>query len=224
MTTYSFAATVGDPDESFRAGVENVLPPGGLSFRAAFPDWYGQHDTGTQGMIHSDADRDRLGRHSAPGSTSVSSDLISPPLSSRDVETRPANVVEVLAYMKSVFENPAALDELPLEAAGNPGAWHAWRSYRGLPKATNRAVTSADDTPLISQTGNSPTMPGDWNWEGVWENRVKGGIENSLSDPVLFGPKSSRGADKRVEMVKIFPGKSPSDCLLTTVDSIRKAE
>lgn len=29
--------------------------------------------------------------------------------------------------------------------------------------------------------------PGEWNWEGVWEDRVKKGIKASLSDPVLFG-------------------------------------
>jgi hypothetical protein len=29
--------------------------------------------------------------------------------------------------------------------------------------------------------------PGEWNWEGVWEDRVKNGISNSLSEPVMFG-------------------------------------
>jgi hypothetical protein len=29
--------------------------------------------------------------------------------------------------------------------------------------------------------------PGEWNWEGVWEERVKKAIKASLSEPVLYG-------------------------------------
>ncbi|KAJ3508342.1 hypothetical protein NM208_g15833 [Fusarium decemcellulare] len=29
--------------------------------------------------------------------------------------------------------------------------------------------------------------PGEWNWDGVWEDRVKKGIASSLSEPVLYG-------------------------------------
>jgi hypothetical protein len=162
-----------------------------------------------------DADRGRRGRHGArqgPSSASraVSAQPLSPSAPSQGVDVQPFNVAEVLAYMKSVFEDPAMLDELPLETAGNPGAWHAWRSYRGLPKTNNnnninnRATSPMEDEASTLPSGDSPIMPGDWNWEGVWENRVKGGIENSLSEPVLFGPRPGRGADKRVEMVKML--------------------
>jgi hypothetical protein len=96
------------------------------------------------------------------------------------------SIVKVLAYLRSSFEEPEVLDNLPLEAAANPGAWHAWRSYRGLPKAASRAVN-----PAQGEAGKGPTMmqkqPGDWNWEGVFEKRVKGAIEVSISDAVLFG-------------------------------------
>jgi hypothetical protein len=29
--------------------------------------------------------------------------------------------------------------------------------------------------------------PGEWNWEGVWEERVKRSIQASTTDQVLFG-------------------------------------
>jgi len=49
-----------------------------------------------------------------------------------------------------------------------------------------------------SKTGSGPRAgarkgvaaerrPGEWNWEHVWEERVKKGISASLSEPVLFG-------------------------------------
>ena len=39
-------------------------------------------------------------------------------------------VYEVLRYVRSAFDEEEVLDAMPLEAAGNPGAWHAWRTYR----------------------------------------------------------------------------------------------
>lgn len=30
-------------------------------------------------------------------------------------------------------------------------------------------------------------QPGEWNWEGVWEERVRRGVEASQSDAVLYG-------------------------------------
>jgi hypothetical protein len=33
----------------------------------------------------------------------------------------------------------------------------------------------------------TPRKPGEWNWEGVWEERVKRGVQASLSEAVLFG-------------------------------------
>jgi len=29
--------------------------------------------------------------------------------------------------------------------------------------------------------------PGEWNWQGVWEERVRRNVRASVSDPVLFG-------------------------------------
>ena len=105
--------------------------------------------------------------------------------------------MKILTYIKSAFEDTVILDKLPLEAAANPGAWHAWRSYRGLPKAVSRAAS-----PAYRDAVNVSTMqkqPGDWNWEGVWEKRVNSGIEASTSDATLFG--GPRGGGQGNDMV-----------------------
>jgi len=111
----------------------------------------------------------------------------------------PPTVVGVLVYMKSTFEDATILDNIPLEAAGNPGAWHAWRSYRGFSKASTQLISPIDGR--RSPDAGSQNQPVSWNWEGVWESRVKIAIENSLSDPILYGPKGGRGGDKRADMV-----------------------
>jgi hypothetical protein len=100
---------------------------------------------------------------------------------------------------------------VPLEAAGNPGAWHAWRSHRnksgklipppqpakdeseqwhdgisddeGSPSAPDGYQRLPGGTPLLATT----RKPGEWNWDGVWEHRVKKGVDGSLAESVLYG-------------------------------------
>jgi Ubiquitin-conjugating enzyme len=117
----------------------------------------------------------------------------------QNAATNRPRIVEVLVYMKSTFEDATMLDNIPLEAAGNPGAWHAWQSHRGVSKASTPSISPIEAR--RSPEAGSQTLPGNWNWEGVWESRVKIAIENSLSDPVLYGPKGGRGGDKRADMV-----------------------
>lgn len=90
-----------------------------------------------------------------------------------DVHKVEVSTHEVLSYIRSTFDDESVLDSVPLEAAGNPGAWHAWRTHRG-----NHALPEGEP---------SARKPGEWNWEGVWEERVKKGITASLSEQVLFG-------------------------------------
>jgi hypothetical protein len=105
---------------------------------------------------------------------------------------------EVLHYIRSAFDDESVLDSVPLTAAGNPGAWHAWRTHR---KATGKFVQDEaveevqkseenDQQPTESAKLTStatPRHPGEWNWDGVWEDRVKKNVSSSLSEPVLYG-------------------------------------
>lgn len=120
--------------------------------------------------------------------------------------------VEVLRYIRSTFDDEEVLDSVPLEAAGNPGAWHAWRTHRHklgiVPAMVQKLEKSAlhegsdggDSSPsssgapegyqsLAGGTSETPgsRRPGEWNWEGVWEVRVKKGIDASLGESVLYG-------------------------------------
>lgn len=103
-------------------------------------------------------------------------------------------VLSILNYMRTTFDNEDVLDSIPLEAAGNPSAWHAWRAHR-------RSMQGLEnESSLLKGTGLQPRPPGEWNWEGVWDKRVKNNIETSYLESVLFG-SSSRDLDDPVSAV-----------------------
>lgn len=106
-------------------------------------------------------------------------------------------MVEVLAYMKAAFDNEKTLDDLPFEFSGNPGAWKAWRAHR---KDTAECGTSnysrttnslhRQDAVEASASHRQPEnikQSEEWNWDGVWQQRVRKGIDASISAPVLYG-------------------------------------
>jgi hypothetical protein len=60
----------------------------------------------------------------------------------------------------------------------------------------NNASLEAPDRKTSAGPTSAPWVarrPGEWNWDGVWEFRVKKGIEASQSDAILFG--NSAGDD-----------------------------
>lgn len=94
-------------------------------------------------------------------------------------------VYELLQYIRSTFDDEEVLDSLPVEAAGNPGAWHAWKAHR-----------RGGHTPGDLKRGSPQArLPGDWHWDGIWARRVQTEIETSHSDPMLFGNASRAGDD-----------------------------
>ena len=120
----------------------------------------------------------------SPISTSLSQS--SPTLTAVDVlqgatdhDMRKASIVDVLAYVKHSFDKDDFLDTLPLEAAGNVGAWKAWRAHR-----SNSGVL------LHGSSTGATDNPEEWKWDGVWEQRVIRGINASISDSALFGSGS----------------------------------
>lgn len=203
LTTYMYTTDIQEGG-TVSATDEERLPPGGFSLRHGFPGWFGraskrhtarQHTstlqtpprssraTGGGGrdsnsstpnskIAASEGSPSSVGRGGGSGGTAGSSDSTRSK-SFLDVHKRDISTFEVLSYIRSTFDDETVLDSVPLEAAGNPGAWHAWRTHRGY---TN-----------LPEGDASARKPGEWNWEGVWEQRVKKGIEASLSEPVLFG-------------------------------------
>ncbi|KAK0636941.1 ubiquitin-conjugating enzyme/RWD-like protein [Bombardia bombarda] len=226
LTTYMYTTDIHD-NGTVSASDDERLPPGGFSLRHGFPGWFGR----SSASISSPASRrQRQGTGtSTPQTTpprqrgSGSTAALSSPSSSSTAGTTvvgggrrtsmDTSTYEVLRYMRSTFDDAEVLDAVPLEAAGNPGAWHAWRTHRrqtagtgkplpaepgaGAGESSSQAPNGGGGGGVASPAGSSgppatiaaatPRRPGEWNWEGVWEDRSKKGITNSLSEAVLYG-------------------------------------
>lgn len=198
LTTYTYTTGSSDTD-TVSATDEERLPPGGFSLRHGFPQWFGR------------------ARRSAASSRNVSGSSVGTPAQSytptpsdpRDTPTAPldlssiaaptvapVSIAAVLDYIRSTFSDEQVLDSIAMEAAANPSAYHAWRAHRAA--ALQTQLSSPTSTSAESQASSQGRMvegstlvrnrrPGEWNWEGVWEERVRKAIKASLSEPVLFG-------------------------------------
>ncbi|EFW20790.1 hypothetical protein D8B26_002895 [Coccidioides posadasii str. Silveira] len=119
--------------------------------------------------------------------------------------------VALLDYIRSTFDSEEILDSISLEAAGNPGAWHAWRTHRrtvksrgGGPRTGEESRSGALNLDLKPRKGTPQSrQPGEWNWGGVWEKRVQNGIQNSYLESVLFGSSPRNTADNWIRFQKL---------------------
>jgi hypothetical protein len=195
------------------------LPPGGYSLRHGFPGWFGRASKSTSNSRQTSAQylqtpgKGPGSVSSADHDTPESGVSVTPGLTAFGEGGKPrVSTFAVLKYIRSTFDDEDVLDSVQLEAAGNTGAWHAWKTYRvgvanekalaqakeeedawhdGLNeeeiKEKKKQRSSKIDPPLISPT----RKPGEWNWEGVWEVRAKKGIDASVSEAVLYGNLST---------------------------------
>lgn len=213
LTTYTYT-TGSSSSETVSATDEERLLPGGFSLRHGFPNWFGRSQksassSATSSRVVSDAHegaanrREGLYKHSSP------EDLSSRGSSLRSESFRMSNfrsrlrypnqpsllirMTEVLEYMKRAFDDETALDTLPLEAAGNSGAWKAWRAYRRSNETGSKLV---DSVPSLSKQS-------EWSWEGVWEDRVRKGIDASIAESTLYG--GTGGGDDQVSFMYSAP-------------------
>ena len=107
--------------------------------------------------------------------------------------SRVIKIAEVLNYLKHAFDDEIALDALPLEAAGNSGAWKAWRAYRRSNETDSKLV---DSVPSLHRQD-------EWSWDGVWEERVRKGIDSSIAESTLYG--GTGGGDDLVSFLHSVP-------------------
>lgn len=169
LTTYTYSTGV-DASGTVSANDDERLPPGSFGLRDGFPDWFGEGRR-----------RSRLSREFAARSISPLGDVLASPVMAP--QRKDVNISKILSYLSSTFVDASVLDNIPLDCAGNPGAWHAWRAYRSLP----RHVSPSRPTSPIGSPNRVLKQPGDWNWDGVWESRVRSQVEMSKSESVLFG-------------------------------------
>jgi hypothetical protein len=191
LTTYT-STTGSSHTDTVSATDEERLPPGGFSLRHGFPHWFGR------------AQRSVPSSRNVSGSVTASPALSATPVrSDLDVTSGPwddhqpveeVSIVRILEYIRSTFSDESILDSLPLEAAANPNAYHAWRTHRApILQAQQSISTSPSSEPsTLGKTEGSSSLgrnrrPGEWNWEGVWEDRVKKAVNSILSESVLFG-------------------------------------
>ncbi|KAK2591652.1 hypothetical protein QQS21_010666 [Conoideocrella luteorostrata] len=182
------------------------LPPGGFSLRHGFPEWF------------------RRGKHAGSDRTNappIGSSATSPESPNANTPSylqagKPnVSIYSILKYVRSTFDSAEMLDSVPFAAAGNPGAWHAWRTHRlkqgklsnqqpGTVHSTQPNEPSVAPAEKEKETLPSPNsairQPGEWNWDGVWEDRVKKGVAACLTEPVLYG-----GSGVPDEMIRFLP-------------------
>lgn len=183
LTTYTYS-TLDTGAETVSATDTDRLPPGGLNLRHGFPEWY-------QGPRDSAGHKDM--RNAQSGSTqNIETSRLQCPFG----EKQPPLTVEVLQYLRIVLDTEDILDQVPLEAAANTGAWHAYQSYRA--KVLGSRASPASSVPsVVSDTAGeraaSPRQqpggarrPGEWNWQGVWEDRVKKSVQASISEHTVY--------------------------------------
>ncbi|EME46124.1 hypothetical protein DOTSEDRAFT_148087 [Dothistroma septosporum NZE10] len=188
LTTYTHSTISTDTQSAVD---EQRLPPGGLSLRHGFPEWLGAADevaieTGVAQPQTRQAEHDgEQGQHT----------------DATVKDQRAPHIVELLHYVRIVFDTQEMLDAVPLNAAANTGAWHAWRSFRTKAPAGSRGAsvarslgdgmaTSIERSVSPRQQPGGARRPGEWNWQGVWEERVRRSVQTTLSEPVLFGGDS----------------------------------
>jgi hypothetical protein len=125
-----------------------------------------------------------------------------------------ATVYEALEYMRTTFDDVAVLHSIPLEAAVDAGAWHSWRAHqKKLSPGFKVQKPSLEDGKAL---GPIVKEPKDWDWGDRWDSRVKRGIDNSLTNLVLFGTGITKD-----DLVRIM--KASEALGLTDSDSIRQA-
>ncbi|PHH87519.1 hypothetical protein CDD83_8747 [Cordyceps sp. RAO-2017] len=217
LTTYMYTTDIHD-NGTVSARDDERLPPGGFSLRHGFPQWFGRGRRVLSGsrQVSSEQARGPASAQTSRAPSSVSSpesgDGTVPSYMRRD--RRDISVYHVLKYIRSTFDQDHVLDSVPLEAAGNPGAWHAWRTHRRKLGKLPAAETTAEAAPPHEDdaaSGQSPARstastakrPGEWNWDGVWEDRVNKGIAASLSDAVLYG---GSGTDELIRFLAMEEG------------------
>jgi hypothetical protein len=189
LTTYTYTTGSSDTD-TVSATDDERLPPGGFSLRHGFPQWFGR------------------AQRSAASSRNVSGSSVSSPVRhaapmrlTLGVAVADVSIVRVLDYIRSTFSEESVLDSIPLEAAANPGAYHAWRTYRAPILQAQQPPVLMVESSLPDQAEETTAMgpnrrAGEWNWEGVWEERVKKAVKASLSEPVLFGTEDIVRSDQ----------------------------
>ena len=181
------------------------LPSGGLSLGPAFTLWLARGDPPATNRT-SGRELSTVPRNTTSATTVELLGhglLVDPQVGSsknralRSLDEDKFDMVEVLEYVRSAFQDEDFLDGLPIDMATNMGAWKAWQAYRGIKKPIKDfpdASGTTSPTPTHQRAGSiararikANKALGEWSWEGVWADRVARNVDASISKPVLYG-------------------------------------
>lgn len=185
--------------------MQDRLPPGAFSLRHAFPQWYPKPSTTHPQQSPS----------TSPGSPQPANPALDTQAPEqihvvdilRYVRTafqdpsaldavpfsaagNPGAWYAWQAYRKKAQEKAsteAATPKAPTAHARTPSkTGHARSPSKGT--SSSHARTSSRGTNRQNgDTPGRPKRPSEWNWEGVWEQRVKRAVNDSVNEGVLFG-------------------------------------
>lgn len=176
LTQYTFSAGALDNNNTTSASDASRLPPGAFSLRHGFPQWFKSSRSprsSIEGKREDDTPADSITDHKSTTDTS------------QNMSESRETVLQILKHLKDAFENAALLDGISLAAVGNPSAWHAWRAYRGLSDTSGRGRSPTRDG-QVQRLPSSPKQMSEWNWDGVWESRIRNVVDASVSEAGLF--------------------------------------
>lgn len=181
---------------------EETLPPGAFSLRHGFPQWYERSESPS--------------RSNSPSKRALDLNLSG---DKTHDELENLHVVDLLRYIRFCFEDESMLDAVPFEAAGNRGAWYAWQAHRAKKFTKSRQMTTPNEHSISGKSEGAsgetalkrrsqppaPKRPSEWNWEGVWEERVKRAVQGSLTEPVLYGGAGALRDDDQIQFMHTAP-------------------
>lgn len=205
LTTHSYISNSTEGLGRQQNGQDDlVLPPGGFSLRGMRSE--GQWQTCDKDESSSEVNKvntdDRPDNYQAKqyrkSSDTTSLDNVTEPHASQGSNASQRYLVaEVLYYIKRAFSSSAYLDSILLADAVNPGAFFAWRShrlrvapslYKERQEKANHAYSSQFPARSQMDKEDSPNVwSGQWNWDGVWKDRVQKAVQASIAGSTLFG-------------------------------------
>ncbi|KAI5289805.1 hypothetical protein KEM54_003173 [Ascosphaera aggregata] len=219
LTTCTHTTTSGDAG-TFSASDDERLQAGCFSLRHGFPHWFERSQKtaqlNTRGSLPSSDVQDTsnaiqttnegttepphkslISQTTQNGNRDESGEFIYVESGGPHGELPDVPVLSILNYVRATFDDEDVLNSIPLEAAGNHGAWHAWQSHRRA-----RKPFSGCESPVLDSRPSQSRLPKEWNWEGVWEQRVKTCVEASYLESTLFGNMARNAPDDLIRFSK----------------------
>ncbi|KAK1146970.1 hypothetical protein N8T08_002298 [Aspergillus melleus] len=233
LTTYTFSTNASSEDP-VSATDEERLPPGGFSLRHGFSHWFGRdkrNGTGSNasfgtgsihgstaegettdvvskdGSVHENVDPSSKPQCEGEGDRATGEKVDTSSVSQQEDKVQSVPVSMLLDYIRTTFDDETVLDSLPLEAAGNPSAWHAWKAHRKDSGNSSLGYNAKRGSPQTR-------LPGDWHWDGIWAKRVQHEIEASHSESTLFGSAARGGTEDTIRFSRL------DDATLTSVKNM----